>query len=249
MIKEPKISLILPTLNEENNIVELVERIEKCLPQICEIYIVDDGSKDRTIDQINSLKSNFANIHLIQRNEQGLLSAIKRGIKESKAPLVAWMDCDLSHPPELLTAMYDYCTWMNADCVLASRYLPSSIDKTHQGKLFIKIHKLLSFMLNKICQFLISSQITDYTSGYIMVHRKRLETIDYSGDYGEYFMELLWQLKNQKCSIFEVPFYSPPRQHGQSKTATHIFGLFLNGQKYLRKIISITLVKLFRMGS
>ena len=134
------------------------------------------------------------------------------------------MDCDLSHPPELLTAMYDYCTWMNADCVLASRYLPSSIDKTHQGKLFIKIHKLLSFMLNKICQFLIS-QITDYTSGYIMVHRKRLETIDYSGDYGEYFMELCGNLK-PKMLHFEVPFYSPPRKHGQSKTATHILVFF-----------------------
>jgi Glycosyltransferases, probably involved in cell wall biogenesis len=77
------ISIIIPTLNEKENINELVKRIRESLNDIkYEIIFVDDGSRDGTIEEIEKLKIKYKNIKIVERRyRKGLSSAFIDGVK------------------------------------------------------------------------------------------------------------------------------------------------------------------------
>lgn len=235
------ISFILPTINEENNIVSLITQLNRLFPEQCELIIVDDMSTDSTIQNVLELQKDSKNIKLIQRNETGLTSAIKEGIESSRGDILIWMDCDLSHPPTLTPSMVSLIKSDNVDCVIASRYLPSSIDNTYEGSLFVFIHKVLSRILSYTCRLFLVGSLTDFTSGFIAVRKSALAQISYTGGYGEYFMEIMYKLNKQKKRVVEIPYISPKRIDGESKTATNLIELISKGYKYLFKIFEIKL--------
>ena len=87
------------------------------------------------------------------------------------------------------------------------------------------------------------NDVTDYTSGYILVKKNYLGKL--KGDYGEYFINLIYDLKQIQAKIIEIPYISINRIHGQSKTATNLLGFIKRGYKYLYIIITLWLKKLF----
>ena len=97
---ESKISVVLPSYNEKDNIKEAIERITTSVGEdLLEIIIVDDNSPDKTWELVQNL--NYPKVKLIRRiSEKGLSSALDDGIKLSKGKIIVWMDCDLGLPPE-----------------------------------------------------------------------------------------------------------------------------------------------------
>ena len=234
------ISIIIPTYNEAKNIKPLIRQICLALKhQSYEIIVVDDNSPDKTWALVKKLQQKNKSIKLIHRLKQkGLTSAINQGIQQSKGSLVGWLDADLSHPPHLLKTMLKQLNQF--DAVIASRYIKNAQDK--RG-IFIAV--LFSRLINLLAQLLLYKNITDYTSGYILVKRRYLENIPLKGDYGEYFIDLLFNLKQAKASLKEIPYISQNRVHGQSKTATNLIGFINRGWKYLYTIFYLWLKKLF----
>jgi len=105
--KGDKLSLIIPTYNERDNLPILLERIHRTLSGIdYEIIIVDDNSPDGTWAVAEQLSHKFSNIKVIRRSRKmGLASAFLRGLNHAEGNLVGLMDADLQHPPELLPKM------------------------------------------------------------------------------------------------------------------------------------------------
>ena len=95
------ISIIVPTLNEEENIEPLVSQITGCAVPFREILFVDDHSTDGTSDRIEALARSHA-IRLIQQDgaQPGLAAAIMSGARAARGEILLVMDADLSHPPE-----------------------------------------------------------------------------------------------------------------------------------------------------
>ena len=93
------VSVILPSYNERDNIVEAINRISKSLgDQLLEIIVVDDDSPDKTWSLVKDL--NYEKVHLIHRKEdKGLASALAAGVEKSSGNIVVWLDCDLGIPP------------------------------------------------------------------------------------------------------------------------------------------------------
>ena len=155
MSSKDKMSIIIPTYNESNNIEELIERLEIALLNInFEIIIVDDDSPDDTGYIAKNMKKKFNNIIVvIRKNKKGLSSAILDGINISSGKYVAVMDADLQHPPEILMNMYIKIL-NNKDIIIASRYSGVKIKNWPLLRIFIleflKVFYLDFFIRNVI---------------------------------------------------------------------------------------------------
>jgi dolichol-phosphate mannosyltransferase len=121
------ISVIIPTLNEFENIEPLLGRILQCRPAPDEIVFVDDGSTDGTCERIRSL-SHSAPVRLIERDKPafGLSGAVIAGARAARGDLLVVMDADLSHPPEKLSELVLPILEGTADMVIGSRYVPGA---------------------------------------------------------------------------------------------------------------------------
>lgn len=224
------LSVIIPTLNEEDNIVPLISSIERYTSEdLLEIIVVDDNSSDATRERIFAL--NHPKVKVIHRvKDLGFTNSISAGVGMAKGEYIAWLDGDFSHPPSLLPKMIDAAR--SADVVIASRFLKGSVDLNKKESVLLYVHKLLSLVLSYLGRWFISSNITDYSSGYILLRKEKMPQ-KLQGDYGEYFIDLLGYFVWSKCSVVELAYTSPPRSFGRSKTANSLKDLWLKGYKYL----------------
>ena len=117
-------AIIVPTLQEVDNIVPLVEQIEQTKVPFGEIIFVDDGSTDGTREKIRALTTAHR-VRLIERDgaERGLAGAIITAANASSADVFVAMDADLSHPPEKIPALLHPILMNEADLVIGSRYI------------------------------------------------------------------------------------------------------------------------------
>src|SRR3954453_19104006 len=118
------VSIVVPTLNEAENIEPLVRQIMAADPHCAEILFVDDGSTDGTRGRIRTLATGYP-MRLIERDHPtlGLSGAVIAGARAASGEILIVMDADLSHPPaeipSLLTPLIDG----RADMVIGSRYV------------------------------------------------------------------------------------------------------------------------------
>jgi dolichol-phosphate mannosyltransferase len=118
------VSIIVPTLNEEENILPLVSEITACGAPFREILFVDDRSTDSTRDKIRALKASHS-IRLIEQDGAGpgLAGAILSGARAAHGEMLLVMDADLSHPPDRIKDLVAPLLAGDADLVVGSRYV------------------------------------------------------------------------------------------------------------------------------
>lgn len=232
------ISIIIPTYNEADNIAALIKQISLNLKgQKYEIIVVDDDSPDRTWQLVIAKSQEDKRIRLIRRiNERGLTSAFNRGIEASRGDIIGWLDADLSHPPALLKKMLPY--FPRFDVVVASRYVAGGSDRRRE-----RLAVILSRLINRLARFCLDHGLTDYTSGYILVKKSHLKNIYLEGDYGEYFIGLIYHLKQTGVKIKEIGYSNVSRVKGESKTAGDWSGWFRRGVKYLMMVFRLCFKK------
>jgi dolichol-phosphate mannosyltransferase len=240
-----KISIILPTYNEHDNIIPLIERIIKALPEEKEILVIDDNSPDGTAELIsNYCKGNSIIRLIIRKNERGLCTAIQKGINEAAGDIIVWMDCDLSMPPEKIPELTDKITNEGYDAAVGSRYVNGGRDRrTDSGKFILFFHTALSRIIVTFTSLLLYKSFKDWTSGFIAVKSEIIKKIPLNGDYGEFFIEMMYRILTKGYKVAEVPYECIPRERGESKTATNIFGFFVRGIKYIRCVLRLRFSK------
>lgn len=235
----PSISVILPTYNEKDNIGPLIEQVFLSLGEEAEVIVVDDDSPDGTSNVVEKLALSQKKLRLVRRtSERGLVSALKTGVGRAKADVVAWLDCDLSMPPRLLRSFLDEIR-RGYDMVFGSRFVDGGGVEIMTGSRDSVSAFLLSRLLNRFAQKVLGPEIKDYTSGFVAVRKPIVEEIGLNGDYGEYFIELSHRVRRRGCRILEIPYISPARRAGTSKTGTNVFHYLKRGVKYIRKILSL----------
>ena len=118
-------SLIVPTINERDNIADLVQRLKTCLAgRSWEVIFVDDDSADGTAEVVRRISRREPRVRCIQRiGRRGLSSACVEGMLASSAPYLAVMDADSRHDETLLPIMLDTVMQEDLDVVVGGRYL------------------------------------------------------------------------------------------------------------------------------
>lgn len=235
----PQVSVVLPTYNEADNIIPLMEQLAHHLKAWSfELIVVDDDSPDGTWRLVETHARQHASVRLIHRTDQsGLTSAINSGLQASRGEVVCWMDCDLSHPPELISQLVGQVMRDGGfDAALASRYVEGGSDG-RSGP--YRLQRLLSLTLSMLSRLLSGSPVRDITSGYIAIRRAFFEQHGWlRGDYGEYFIDLMIRLSREECAVVEIPYTFTNRQHGESKTGTNWRDYARRGVKYLRVLFT-----------
>ena len=254
-----KISIILPTYNEKDNIIPLIDEIFRYLNnKNFEIIVVDDDSPDETWKLVEKKSKECPNIHLLRRqNKRGLTSALNDGITKSTGDIVVWMDCDFQQPPSVVPKLVEKVE-SGFDAAIGSRYVGDGKDlrynQTVDHKKITVIHTYLSVAICRFTAFIFSSNQTDWTSGFIAIRRDLFDRIDLFGDYGEYFMYLIHHLENSGYRLIEIPYVLGVRTYGESKTAVGYIGMLVKGIKYVwavfrLKILDIVYYSIYKKKS
>ena len=161
-----KVSIILPTLNEEKNILKIVRSIKKNVKSLKnEIIFVDDNSSDNTQREIIKVKKNFKNIRCIFRKKRNLSTAFIEGLKISKGNLIVLMDSDLQHDPKNIQKK-------NFDMIIGSRFLKGSKNYKSSIKSWFRLFLSKSFI--NIFNLIFFSNISDPLSGFFVVKRSKI---------------------------------------------------------------------------
>ena len=129
--KSNQISIIIPTYNESQNIINILRSIKDNLPKniMAQTIVVDDNSPDGTGKLVEDYLKNIKKmadytIEIIHRKaKDGLGSAILKGIQHAKGDTIVVMDCDFSHPPQIIPKLIESIKKYKYDIAVASRYI------------------------------------------------------------------------------------------------------------------------------
>ena len=75
--------------------------------------------------------------------------------------------------------------------------------------------------------------MTDYTSGYVILKKEIVTARKLRGDYGEYFIDLVYSMNKNKRFVTEIPYIMKSRDFGESKTASNVLDYVTRGRKYI----------------
>jgi len=208
------ISIIIPTYNERDNLEELVSRIDEALAGVdYEVVIVDDNSPDGTADLARELSSKYPIKVKVRPGKMGLSSAVVEGLELAEGDVVAVMDADLQHPPELLPELYRK-VMEGCDIAIASRYVRggSVAGWSLARRVISKGSILLAWILLPKVR-----GVRDPSSGYFMFRRSVVEGIVEKLDPKGFKILLEVLVKGNYTKVCEVPYTFGLRKRGSSK--------------------------------
>ena len=212
-----KLSIVVPTYNEKDNVKRLVEEIEIALRGIeYEIIFVDD-STDTTPAVLEELSKNDMRIRFEHRTEEkGLATAVIRGFQIADGEFLACMEADLQHPPTILRPMY-VALMSGADFCIPSRYIPGGSD----GGLNM-YRKIVSGTARWIGKLLLPClrKVSDPTSGLFMFRRSCIKDADLKPIGWKIMIEVL--AMGKYAHIIEIPYIFQERDAGKSKLSSKV---------------------------
>jgi dolichol-phosphate mannosyltransferase len=208
-----RLSIVVPTYNESENIIILIEKLTNVLSNVAfEIIVVDDDSPDGTALLVSKL--NRSNIQIIVRQgKRGLSSAVIEGIERAKGEYVLVMDADLQHDEGIVPEMLALLEGKNLDIVVGSRY-------AHGGGVgeFSKLRSKVSEIATSLANKFIGLTINDPLSGFFIVKRSYVLPIldSLSGKGFKILLDIILS-SSGKPKIGEVPYIFKTRLAGKSK--------------------------------
>lgn len=224
----PRLSVVIPTYNEAENVPVLLERLAGILSAAGvehEVIVVDDDSPDRTWQVAESLRARFPHVRVIRRtsSERGLAPAVVEGWRAAQGELLGVMDADLQHPPEVLTKLLEAFADPGVDLAIASRY---TLNGRSRG--LSPIRKWLSRGASNLAQAVLPAAahgVTDPMSGYFMLRRRVVEQVELRPKGYKILLEVLGRGRYRR--VVDVPFEFGRRTRGESKLGANVMRDYL----------------------
>jgi dolichol-phosphate mannosyltransferase len=244
-----ELTVIVPTLNERDNVSLLVEKLHQVLAGIqWEVIFVDDDSTDGTLDALKDLARSDPRVRFIHRiGRRGLSSACLEGMAASASPYLAVMDADLQHDETLLPRMLASLRADEADLVIGSRYIEGGGVGTWN-----KWRQRISAFAVSLGQFVLWAELTDPMSGFFMMRREVYDrTVRSMSGMGFKILLDMVSAAGESLRTKEMPFEFGTRQHGESKLDTLVVWefLLLVIQKLVRDFIPARFIMFIIVGS
>jgi dolichol-phosphate mannosyltransferase len=221
-----KLVVILPTYNERENIIRLLDKLHEVLTHvtgysICYL-IVDDTSPDGTEKIVKEYQKKHKDVFIITGKKEGLGKALLRGItyavETMGADVLLQMDADLSHDPQVVP-QFIHAIDNGADLVVGSRYIRGGSIPENWG-----IHrKIFSIVGNSIVRFGLGfPRVHDWTGGF-RAYKKMFfdQTRNELSPYNGYVFQIAFLHKSilRHAKVVEVPIHFTDRLFGRSKIA------------------------------
>ena len=210
------VSVILPTYNESENIIELVEQI-LALPVQAQVIVVDDASPDGTGRLADELARETSRVAVIHRSGKlGLGTAYIEGFQyglAQGADRLITMDADFSHQPVYIPALIELSEYYHI--TIGSRYIPGGGVKNWGWH-----RRLMSWSANHIARLALGMTVHDCTAGFRCYHREVLQHANldeiFSDGYS-FLVEMLFKCQRMGFTVGEIPIIFANRERGASK--------------------------------
>ncbi len=228
---DPKLSVVVPLFNEEESVGPLIDAIRDALPAepSWEAVLVDDGSRDRTVEVASSMAANDSRIRVVRlARNYGQTQAMQAGFDHARGTVVVSMDGDLQNDP--------------ADIPVLVRKLDEGYDlvagyrQRRKDKLITR--KVPSFVANRLIAWLTGVRIRDNGCSLKAYRRTLLDQLDLYSDMHRFLPALAAATAGAR--ITEIPVRHHPRKFGQSK-----YGLSRIA-KILADLLTIKMIASFR---
>lgn len=214
--------MVLPTYNEAENVVEVLDKVRAAAPE-ADVLIVDDGSPDGTADLAEKWGADHGGVRVMRRTRKaGLGSAYRAGFADGLAngyDILIEMDSDLQHDPAALPSLI-HAVDDGADLAIGSRYVPGG--KVPEWKWS---RRAISQLGNLYAAIVLGMHVRDSTAGYRAYGARALSGIDLEAvradGYG-FQIEMAYNVSRQGGRIVEVPITFGDRQRGTSKMSGRI---------------------------
>lgn len=228
----PRTLVIIPALNEEASIAQVISRIRQCVPW-ADVCVINDGSSDAT----GAIAEAAGAIVLHMPYNVGIGASVQTGFifaDLNNYEIVVRNDGDGQHAPTEIIAMLASLTHAEADMVIGSRYLE---DRGYVGS---PARRLGSLILARLISRITGLRVTDPTSGFFACNRRAIHLCAriYPHDYPE--PESIVLLHRAGLKLREIPVTMKPRMGGRSSIT------LLRSGYYMIKVILAILIGLLR---
>lgn len=249
------LSLILPVLDERENLEVLIPRLLDSLSACThefEILIVDDSSMDGTPDFVEAFTLLEPRVKLVRRSSSApsLPQSLILGVREARFGNVAWMDADNSMPPESLAVLINTYSSDSGSrlIVVGSRFVGGGgfkgVEIVGETGVITALKNvrdsndsvaavILSRLLNWYLWFFLGRFCRDLASGFIVTSKECVLEFGLVGAYGDYCAHFLYKAHLDGVAVKEVPYVCQVRAYGESKTGTNLIQLVLRGLPYV----------------
>jgi len=227
-----KLSIIVPTYNEKENIERFIPKLENTLSKKnFEVLIMDDSSTDGTIEAAKKLCKKYKNLNIIVRKKrEGIGAAIKHGLNVAKGDLLISTDVDSFEPKDIFR-LIDKIN-QGYDLVTGSRYIKGGSYKTRYFRTFI--NNIISRVGNKFAKIILNIPTDDFTMNFRAIKKDVWDKLDIKENTNSFFLHTIVQTYFKGYKVAQIPIAVKDREFGVSKIrlVREYIKIFLNVLKY-----------------
>jgi len=222
------LSVVIPALNEENGIDEILQRVLAQRAGLAavgirelEVIVVDDGSKDKTADRIRT----YSDVRLIQQPvNRGYGAALKTGFNAATGDLLAFLDADGTYPPESFPELCQAVETHQADLIIGSRMLSGESEMP-------LVRRIGNTIFAALLSIVGSRKISDSASGMRVFRKESLPILYPLPDGLDFTPAMSTRAVYEGLNMVEVPIPYKERV-GRSK-----LNPLKDGIRFLRSIL------------
>ncbi|HVF12096.1 MAG TPA: glycosyltransferase family 2 protein [Actinomycetota bacterium] len=238
----PQLSLIVPCLNEEQNIPVLVEKLQEVLRANNlqgEILIVDDCSDDYTFKEALLMEQRYENVRALHKGlPRGIGNAIRFGIDHAKGEVGAVVMGDLVDPLHALPDFVDHIVNRGAQLALLSRYMNPEDSLT-----IPRSYRVYQWLFRSFCHLFLGIGVRDITYAYRGFSLDWVRSLNLQSDGFEISPEITLKTFQAGGNIVELKGRQGRRLVGESK-----FFFSKEGFGYARVLLEAVLRRVLRTG-
>lgn len=242
-----KVSVIIPMLNEEENVQRTLFEVDKVMKDCFdyEIIVVDDGSTDNTYSMLREFSAKNSHVRVLKHQlNSGMGKAIRTGFEGSDGEIVVTIDADLSykasHIPSLVSELINDET---LDIVVGSQYMKGGGVKNIP---FFRL--IISKIANKFIGYSMTENLSTVTGVLRAYRREVLESMELESNGTKINLEILSKAIATGSKIKEVPVILEGRELGESKikikskTISHVLFSFYEKPMILFGVIGLLML-------
>jgi glycosyltransferase involved in cell wall biosynthesis len=207
---KPFLSVIVPVYNEEKTIAQVLQKL-LFQKEVGEVIVVNDGSTDASLKEINKHKDK--RIHIFSKENNGKGSAVRFGLQQVAGKYVMIQDADLEYDPEDIPALLEPVRKGKAQVIYGSRFLGPHLNLLYW-------HRVGNSFLNFLVNILYNTTLSDMETCYKLLPTQLMKELDIRSNNFDIEPEITCKVLKRGTFIYEVPISYVGRTHLDGKKIT-----------------------------
>jgi len=208
-----RLSVVVPAYNEEKTISLVLDALFHEVPDLYEVIVVDDGSKDKTAQIVEEFSAKVPQVHLIRQPvNQGKTAALRTGFAASQGDIVLVQDADLEYDPVDIPGVIEPIQKGKADVVYGSRFMIRRASRV----LYFR-HYMANQFLTFLSNLLTDLNFTDVETGYKAFRGEIIRNMIIESRGFGFEIEVTAKVAKLKCRVYEVPISYYGRTYEEGK--------------------------------